>query len=114
MSIDLAMAYEHIVRKANNDCGRYDTAGADADIFRHLNRVWAVGHDGKYMSSVEDRYFALGTVSAYLRDSLERIIKTTAYSEEDNQKLQSIYDSLSEASLKDVDKAVVDSIEILK
>lgn len=114
MSIDLAMAYEHIVRKANNDCGRYGTAGADADIFRHLERAWTAGIDGKFMSTVEERYFALGTVSAYLRDSLERIIKSKAYSEEDNQKLQSIYDSLSQASLKDVDKAVVDSIEILK
>lgn len=114
MSIDLAMAYEHIVRKANNDCGRYGTAGADADIFRHLDRVWALGHDGKYMSSVEERYFALGIVSTYLRDSLERITKTKVYSEEDNQKLQSIYDSLSQASLEDVDKAVADSIEILK
>lgn len=40
MSIDLAMAYEHIVRKANNNCGRYGTAGADTDIFRQFNRVW--------------------------------------------------------------------------
>lgn len=108
------MYYELIVRKANNNCGRYGTAGADADIYRHLERVWAKGFDGRYMSTTKERYFALGEVSAYLRDSLERIIKSKTYSEEKNKELQSIYDSLIQATFRDIYKAVSEAIEILK
>lgn len=112
--MELAMYYELIVRKANNNCGRYGTAGADADIYRHLERVWAKGLDGKYMSTPQERYFALGEVSAYLRDALERIIKSEAYSEEKNKELQSIYDSLFQATIGDINEAVSEVIEILK
>lgn len=112
--MEMAMYYEIIVRKANNNCGRYGTAGADADIYRHLERVWAKGLDGKYMSTPKERYFALGEVSAYLRDSLERIIKSKAYSEEKNQEMQSIHDSLFQATISDIDNAVSEAIKILK
>lgn len=112
--MELAMFYEHIVRKANNNCGRYGTAGANADIYRRLERVWAKGLDGKYLSTPKERYFALGEVSAYLRDSLERIIRSKAYSKERNQKLQSIYDSLIQATITDIYNAVSEAIEILK
>lgn len=99
------MIYEQIVRKANK-CYRFGTAGANADIFRHLDSVWAKGPDGKYNSSKEERYIALGEVCAFLRDSFERMIKSDEFSKEKKDTFQEMYDSLLSPSLERIDAAI--------
>lgn len=112
--MEQAMYYELIVRRANGNGGRYCVAGADADIFRAMERDWSHNMDGKYGSSEFERGLSLGIVVAFLQDSIERLIKSGEYSENDVKKLQSAYDELLQPTLKIVDNVIESVRSVLK
>lgn len=103
------MIYELIVRRANGNGGRYCTAGASADIFRTMDRDWSKRFDGNYVSSEYERGFSLGIVTAYLKDSVGRLIKSGDYSEEAVKELESCNNALLHPSIDIID-ATIDRI----
>lgn len=108
------MYYELIIRRANGHGGRYCVAGADADIFRSMERDWSRDLDGKYISSDFERGLSLGIVAAFLSDSIERLIKSGNYSEEAVKELQECYNLLINPTLKAVDNSIDRVSEVLK
>lgn len=114
MNMEQAMYYELIVRRANGNGGRYCVAGADADIFRYMERKWSCGFDGKYIFSEFERGMSLGIVVAFLMDSIERLIKSGKYSIDAVKELESVQSSLRHPSLEVVDSSIKHICEILK
>lgn len=112
--MEQAMYYELIVRRANGNGGRYCVAGADADIFRAMERDWSHNMDGKYGSTEFERGLSLGIVVAFLKDSIERLIKSGDYSENEVNELQSAYDELLQPSLIAVEDAIDSVCDVLK
>lgn len=112
--MEQAMYYELIIRRANGNGGRYCVAGADADIFRAMERDWSLNMESKYGSTEFERGLSLGIVVAFLRDSIERLIKSGEYSENDVKKLQSAYDELLQPTLKIVDNVIESVRSVLK
>lgn len=104
--MEKAWYYEMIIRLANNNCGRYGVAGADADIFRGLEIAYSKDHKGNYDHSEFERGLRLGMVSAFLMDAIERLIKSGKYNDKINSELQGCYDDLIYPSLKIVDDTI--------
>ncbi len=104
--MEKAMYYELIIRRANGNGGRYCVAGADADIFRAMERDWSLNFDKKYNSSDFKRGVSLGIVVAFLSDSIDRLIKSDDYSEDKVKELQSCHDALLYPSLEVVDEVI--------
>lgn len=104
------MAYEMIIRQANGNCGRWGVAGADANIFDGFLSTWSTDRDGKNNHSDYERGFAIGEISAFLRDAIERLQKAEGCSKETKNQLQVIYDNLLAPSFDDVISAI-DEVE---
>ena len=113
-----AMNYEIIIRFANGDCGRYGTAGANADIYRHLSMSYAYYNEAKSAAEAGKHNnlpnttlqygIALGEVSAFIADAAERIKRT--YSEHLTEAQREILSSayLTSPTMESVDKAIED------
>ena len=112
--MEKAMFYELIVRRANGLGGRYCVAGADADIFRAMERDWGKNFDGKYFSSELQRGLSLGIVTAFLSDSIKRLAKSGEYSEESTKELESCYNALLHPTVDIVDKTIDRVVEVIK
>lgn len=112
--MEQAMYYELIVRRANGNGGRYSAAGADADIFRAMERAWSRNFDGKYDSTELERGLKLGIVVAFLQDAIARLIKSEEYSDDAVKQLQSAYDTLLHPSIEAVDSTIETVREVLK
>ena len=112
--MDKALLYELIVRRANSNGGRYCVAGADADIFRTMERDWSRTFDGKFIGSDFERGFSLGIVIAFLRDSIKRLIKSGNYSEDVSEELEACYNALLYPSVDVVDKTIDRVVEVIK
>lgn len=106
------MIYEITIRKANGNCNRYGVAGADADIYRHLQNVFAIGPDGKDHSTDWDKSKALHRVNAFLADALERMIEQPGLYDNAKGELQAIRDSLVEVSYETIESALDRLLEI--
>jgi len=113
-----AMSYEAIVRFANGDCGRYGVAGADADIYRGFERAGAYYNERMANPNVHPNNLAeltlkygiaIGEISAYLNDSIERIenLFEGRLTEEQSQVLS----SSTSALLEPTSEAIVTVIE---
>lgn len=70
---DFAMLYEAIVRRAHGNCGRYGSAGADADIYRHLQEAYALDINGNPVHKPFEKGEAIGRVKAFLYDAIENL-----------------------------------------
>ena len=103
---DRAMIYEHIIRKANDGCPRYGTAGADADIFRKLDRVFSIDFDGKNNHTEFEKGLALGEVSSFLRDAFERMSKNEKYTKQEQELFREYSNELLTPSLESVDNVL--------
>ena len=95
------MIYEYLIRTANN-CRRFGTAGANADIFRSLERTFAIN---SFATDIE-KGIALGTVSAYMIDALDRMIRSENYNADKKEILQSLHDSLLNPTLNKIDEVL--------
>lgn len=112
--MERALIYELIVRRANGNGGRNCTAGADADIFRTMDRDWSKRFDGNYVSSEYERGLSLGIVTAYLKDSVERLIKSGEYTEGAVKELESCSDALLHPTIDVIDATVNKIANVLK
>lgn len=118
---DNAISYEFLIRRAHN-CGRYGAAGANADIFRELQRLahiylsekeaikekkerlWSKSED----EMLTEYMFSAGEVSAYTKtaiDLLKRKYKEKL-SEDQYAELGSVESSLSFSNLETINTAI--------
>lgn len=72
---DIALFYEIIVCRANGHCGRFDVAGANADIYRRLQSDLIPNEDGTSYASDYEKGYSAGRVRSYLEDAIERFGK---------------------------------------
>lgn len=99
-----ALLYEYLIR-AVFKCGRSRRFGADADIFRHLERT-SVPFSGQ--ASV-DKYklgFSIGEVSAYLHTALYEVQEQYKDNEDFVSKIEKCISYLSQPSLEDINKCI--------
>ncbi len=103
--MEKAMYYEHIVRRANGNGGRYCVAGADADIFSVLWNMTGVGTLMGIMFRQNPKG-GYGIVVAFVRDSIKRLIKTGGYSKKAVKELEDCYDNLLNPTIEVVENVI--------
>lgn len=92
--MEKAMNYELIIRRAYN-CGRYGTEGANADIYRSLERLSIRKNENE--NEKRDFYIEYGVVKTYLIIALNKILKDNEelLSEEQKTELEKIKSNIN-------------------
>ena len=118
--IDNALSYEYLIRRAHQ-CGRYGSSGADADIYRELQRSAneyflvqgkSVPKEAKLLS---DYMISLGKVSAYIDTAIDLVLKKYSPKLSDQQYniLEEVKVTLKKPDINIVEKAIKDSEGIM-
>ena len=97
-----AMNYEYLIR-AVFKCGRTRRFGADADIFRGLERA-SVPFPGQKSVDQYKLGFKIGEVAAYLHTALYEVQEQYKDNKEFTSKIDKCLEYLYEPSLEDIDK----------
>ena len=99
-----AMNYENLIR-AVFKCGRTRRFGADADIFRGLERA-SVPFLGQKSVDQYKLGLKIGEVAAYLHTALYEVREKYTDKEEFTSKIDKCLEYLYEPSLEDIDKCI--------
>ena len=100
-----AMDYEYLIR-AVFKCGRTRRFGADADIFRVLERA-SVPYPGQESVDQYKLGFKIGEVAAYLHTALYEVQEQYKDNKEFTSKIDKCLEYLLyEPSLEDIDKCI--------
>lgn len=105
------MNYEYVIRRVFK-CGRYGVSGANADIFRSLERSYVINRDNSNLDKSEDflfRYaFSCGEVSTYLKTAIEKFAKDyeEKFSGEENEEVENLISLLNNARMEQIDEVI--------
>lgn len=99
-----AMYYENLIR-AVFKCGRTRRFGADADIFRELERA-SVAFPGQKSVNQYRLGFKIGEVTAYLHTALYEVQEQYKENKEFISKIDKCLKYLYEPSLEDIDNCI--------
>ena len=108
---DYAMRYEYLIRRAFN-CGRFGVSGANADVFRGLERDFVHFRDNKGINSPEERMqkyaFSCGEVATYIKFAVEKFAKKfdNELTEEQKQEVEDIVSLLYDATINEIEQAI--------
>lgn len=112
MAEEKALEYEYLIR-AVFKCDRWGVAGADADIYRHLEREVASANSGK-----GDRFelgLAMGRVVAYIKDALKTVLKEHSANKEFTAKIDECLCLInSDPTMEKIDVCVAQAREAFK
>lgn len=104
MSEDKAMQYEALIRAAHREgnriVSRYGVAGADADVYRRLDRVACEPNDpfkqGLY----------IGRIAAYIETALEKVKKERSGNEVFTKKIEECLSLLSNPTKAKIEECI--------
>ncbi len=98
-----ALHYEYLIRAAFK-CGRYGVAGADADIYRRLERVsWREPSGGVDPFKLGVR---VGGVAAHIENALESVKKKYRHNEEFIEKIEECICLLCDPTKEKIDECI--------
>ena len=104
MSEDKAMQYEALIRAAhregNRTVGRYGVAGADADIYRRLDRVACEPNDPY------EQGLCMGRTAAYIETALEKVKKEHSSDGVFTKRIEECLSLLSEPTMAKIDECI--------
>lgn len=107
-----ALQYEYLIRRAFQ-CGRYGTAGANADTFRALERSFIINRDNqdpqKKDELLRNYAFYCGEVATYIVVALEKFTKDfdKQLTEIQNEELEEISSLLRYATIDEIEEVIV-------
>lgn len=108
-----AMKYELLIREVFR-CGRTMRYGADADIYRGLEKT-SLRSSGQSRETQYNRGFSMGVVSAHLRTALYELQGRHKDNEDFRSNIDEYLANLSNASeVKDIDKCIDDAWEAIQ
>lgn len=107
-----AMNYEYLIR-AVFKCGRTRRFGADADIFRGLERA-SVPFPGQKSVDQYKLGFKIGEVAAYLHTALYEVQEQYKDNKEFTSKIDKCLECLCEPSLENIDKCIEETWVVFK
>ena len=124
-----AMNYEHFIRRAYN-CGRYGVEGANADIYRRLERKSAVYKQAlneiennkprSWNQDIKDICFdygvAAGEVAAFISDAIHKVESDYDNQLTDEQKgiLEDCKSSLVSPTIENIKETLETSDQVMK
>ena len=98
-----ALHYEYLIR-AVFKCGRYGVAGADADIYRRLERVsWGEPSEGVDLFELG---VSVGEVAAHIENALERVKEKYPHNEGFIKKIEECISLLVNPTKEKIDECI--------
>ena len=107
---DKALQYEHLIKTVFK-CDRYGVAGANADIYRTLEREASIA-----ASERVDRFelgVCMGRVAAYLENALKTTLKERSDDEESTKKIRECLSLLQDPTMQNIDECIDKALEVL-
>lgn len=106
-----ALDYEHLVRRAFK-CGRYGVSGANADVFRSLERNFVLNKNNVDSSKTEEMLFkysfSCGEVATYIKTAVEKFGKDyeDQFTPEENQEIEDLISLLNRAKMEQIEEVI--------
>ena len=108
-----AMNYESLIN-AVFKCGRTRRFGADADIFRELEKRASVPFPGQKSVDQYKLGFKIGEVAAYLHTALYEVQEQNKDNKEFISKIDKCLEYLYEPTFEDIDKCIEETLVAFK
>lgn len=107
-----ALNYEYLIRRAFQ-CGRYGVPGANADVFRALERSFVLNRDNNNVNQKSeellfDYAFACGEVATYIITAIEKFAKDFEenLTTEQNEEVEDLISLLNNSRIEQIELAI--------
>ena len=106
-----ALNYEYLIRRAFQ-CGRYGVPGANADVFRALERSFVFNRDNSDISLSEkllfNYAFGCGEVATYIITAIEKFAKDFEenLTAEQNEEVEDLISLLNNSRIEQIELAI--------
>jgi hypothetical protein len=106
-----ALNYEYLIRRAFQ-CGRYGIPGANADVFRALERSFVLNRDNNTVNQSEellfDYAFACGEVATYIITAIEKFTKDFEenLTAEQNEEVEDLISLLNNSRIDQIEQVI--------
>jgi hypothetical protein len=108
---ECALNYEYLIRRAFQ-CGKYGVPGANADVFRILERNFVLNRDNNNVKQSEellfDYAFNCGKVATYIKTAIEKFAKDFEenLTAEQNEEIEDLISLLNNSRIEQIEEAI--------
>lgn len=113
-----ALNYEYLIRRAFQ-CGRYEVPGANADVFRALERSFVLNRDNNDYRQNEELLFnyafGCGEVATYIVTAIEKFTKDfeKSLTAEQNEEVEDLISLLNNSRIEQIEEAIERAQELM-
>jgi hypothetical protein len=106
-----ALNYEYLIRRAFQ-CGRYGVPGANADVFRALERSFVLNRDNNDVNQSEELLFNYafdcGEVATYMITAIEKFANDfeANLTPEQNEEIEDLISLLNNSRIEQIEQAI--------